>query len=82
MKFFRLHGAVFIFELLIFLICNINKIIGMPMPSPNAGMPAPPHAAGPYGAPPSMPQPGMGYPSTGHLSFGVSLTFILKGSSV
>jgi len=47
------------------------------MPSPNAGMPAPPHAAGPYGAPPSMPQP-----STGHLSFGVSLTFILKGRSV
>lgn len=43
---------------------------GMPMPSPNAGMPAPPHAAGPYGGPPSMPQPGMGYPSTGHLSFG------------
>lgn len=54
----------------------------MPMPSPNAGMPAPPHAAGPYGAPPSMPQPGMGYPSTGHLSFGVSLTFVLKGCSV
>lgn len=52
------------------------------MPSPNAGMPAPPHAAGPYGAPPSMPQPGIGYPSTGHLSFGVSLTFILKGRSV
>lgn len=52
------------------------------MPSPNAGMPAPPHAAGPYGAPPSMPQPGMGYPSTGHLSFGVSLTFILKGRSM
>ena len=54
----------------------------MPMPSPNTGMPAPPHAAGPYGAPPSMPQPGMGYPSTGHLSFGVSLTFILKGCSM
>lgn len=59
------------------------------MPSPNAGMPAPPHAAGPYGAPPSMPQPGIGYPSTGigypstgHLSFGVSLTFILKGCSM
>ena len=48
------------------------------MPSPNAGMPAPPHAAGPFGALPSMPQPGIGYPSTGHLSFGVSLTFYLK----
>ena len=54
----------------------------MPMPSPNAGMPAPPYAAGPYGAPPSMPQPGIGYPSTGRLSFGVRLTFILNGHSV
>ena len=78
MKFFQLHGAVCIFEWLILLICNINKIIGMPMPSPNAGMPAPPHAAGPFGALPSMPQPGIGYPSTGHLSFGVSLIFYLK----
>lgn len=44
---------------------------GMPMPSPNIGMP-PPNPGGLYGAAPSMPQPGGGYPS-GNLSFGVSI---------
>lgn len=47
---------------------------GMPVPSPNVGMPAPvPPTAGVYGsAGPSMPQPG--YPS-GNLSFGVRISF-------
>lgn len=46
---------------------------GMPVPSPNVGMPAPvPPTAGVYGsAGPSMPQPG--YPS-GNLSFGVRIS--------